>query len=142
MGNRVWAGDESGRLYMVERRDGCLRIYGPVPSTAAHLPELSLVIYAAAAFGSLAAGLTRVALGAMLAALVGVPALAVAVRARYVRGEGLRAEARSSEDLGGRIVKLTLDVEGVGRLVLYARGKDLRGWALPHGPQPLASSSQ
>ena len=133
MGSKAWVGDDAGRMYMIERRDGSLIIYGPVPSMAAHLPELSLLIYAAAAFGSIALGFPYVAIAAMLAAIAGVPLLAVAVRRHYIRGEGRRASLRSSEPIGKRILKLTVDVEGSGRMVLYANTKDVTGWEMLQG---------
>ena len=132
-GPRAWVGDEEGRMYLLEARGGSLVIYGPVPSTAAHLPELSLVVYAAVAFGSIALGFPWAAVAAMIAAAVGVPLVAVAVKRHYIKGEGARADVRASEPLGGRLLRLTVDVEGVGRVVLYANSKDLAGWALPAG---------
>ncbi len=132
MRSRAWAGDDGGRMYMIERRDGSLFIYGPVPSMAAHLPELSLLIYAAVAFGSIALGFPFVAIVAMIAAIAGVPLLAVAIRKHYIKGEGMPANLCSSEPIGKRVLKLTVDVEGTGRVVLYANTKDIAGWELPH----------
>ena len=135
MGSRAWVGDDEGRMYMIERRDGSLVIYGPVPSMAAHLPELSLLIYAAAAFGSIALGFPYVAIAAMLAAIAGVPLLAIAVRRHYIKGEGRRANLRSSEPIGKRVLKLAVDVEGSGLIVLYANTKDVSDWELPLLPK-------
>ncbi len=112
-------------MYMIESREGRLLVYGPVPSSAAHLPELSLVIYAAVAFGGIALGLAYLALAAMAAAVVGVPLLSVIVKARYAR-EGRSAVLASSERVEGGLLRLSLLVEGKGELVLYAREKDLR----------------
>ncbi|HEU16374.1 MAG TPA: hypothetical protein ENO38_01715 [Nitrososphaeria archaeon] len=141
MGSKAWVGDDEGRMYLIERRDTSLVIYGPVPSMAAHLPELSLLIYAAVAFGSIALGFPYVAIAAMLAAIAGVPLLAVAIRRRYIRGEGQRANLRSSEPIGRRVLKLTVDLEGSGRMVLYANTKDVADWELPQGTATADSAA-
>jgi hypothetical protein len=142
VGSRAWAGDEGGRLYLLENRGGALDIHGPVPSMAAHLPELSLIIYAAVAFGSIALGFPYLALAAMLAAIVGVPVLAIAVRMHYIRGGGSSARLISSEPIGRRVVKLVLEVDGDGSMALYANAKDVSSWIAAQEAQPLPSSSQ